>query len=76
MGWMWGPSVQGYFESIANSGGPSVEQQKAEVEKNIPLRRIPPDSECAKAAIFFASDYSSVITGAQLDVNGGEFLAH
>jgi hypothetical protein len=26
------------------------------------------------AAIFFASDYSRVITGAALDVNGGEFM--
>ena len=76
MGWMWGPSVQGHFEYVASQGGASVEEQKKAVEQHIPLRRMPPDSECAKAAIFFASDYSGVVTGAQLDVNGGEFLPH
>ena len=28
----------------------------------------------AKAAIFFGSDYASVVTGAALDVNGGEYM--
>ena len=33
---------------------------------------IPTDDDCANAAVFFASDLSSVITGQALDVNGGE----
>lgn len=76
MGWMWGPPVQHYFESIARRGGGSVHGPRAEIEKNIPLRAIPDDADCAKAAIFLASDYARAITGAALDVNGGEYLPH
>ena len=76
MGWMWGPSVEGYFKMAEEAGGPTVEQQKAAVAANIPLRRIPDDADCAKAAIFLGSDYAHAVTGAALDVNGGEYLPH
>ena len=76
MGWMWGPPVQGYFESLAKHGGPDVHGPRAAIEENIPLGGIPDDADCAKAAIFLASDYACAITGAALDVNGGEYMAH
>ena len=53
---------------------PPKEELRAEVTRNIPLGVIPDDGECAKAAVFLASDYASVVTGAALDVNGGEFM--
>ena len=74
MGWMWGPSVEGYFAWQASETGRTQEELISEVTKNIPLGVIPEDGECAKAALFFASDYASVVTGASLDVNGGEFM--
>lgn len=74
MGWMWGTPVQNYMEHAAGEYGTTIEAMKADIAKNIPLGRIPEDGECAKAAIFFASDYAGVVTGAGLDVNGGEFL--
>lgn len=74
MGWMWGPPVQGFLETSARQRGISLEQAKAEVAANIPLRRIPEDGECANAALFLASDMASAITGAVLDVNGGEYI--
>jgi NAD(P)-dependent dehydrogenase (short-subunit alcohol dehydrogenase family) len=74
MGWMWGPSVEGYFAWQAQTTGKSQEELIAEVTRSIPLGVIPDDGECAKAAIFFGSDYSSVVTGAALDVNGGEYM--
>ncbi|MEM1112416.1 MAG: SDR family oxidoreductase [Pseudomonadota bacterium] len=74
MGWMWGPAVEGYFAWQAQDSGRPQEELIAEVTENIPLGLIPDDGECAKAAMFFASDYSSVVTGAGLDVNGGEFM--
>jgi NAD(P)-dependent dehydrogenase (short-subunit alcohol dehydrogenase family) len=76
MGWMWGPPVEGYLQGLAQHTGQSMETLKSEVEKNIPLGNIPEDADCAKAAIFLASDYSCAITGAQLDVNGGEHTPH
>jgi NAD(P)-dependent dehydrogenase (short-subunit alcohol dehydrogenase family) len=74
MGWMWGPNVAGYFAWQAQTTGRPQEELIAEVAKNIPLGAIPDDGECAKAALFLASDYASVVTGAALDVNGGEFM--
>ncbi len=76
MGWMWGPPVESYMRSQAEATGATVEQLKAEVAKNIPLGRIPEDGDCAKAVIFLASDYACAITGAALDVNGGEYIPH
>ena len=40
----------------------------------LPLGVIPDDGDCAKAALFFGSDYANVVTGAALDVNGGEYM--
>tara|TARA_R110002049_G_scaffold101841_3_gene246987 strand:- start:4078 stop:4866 length:789 start_codon:yes stop_codon:yes gene_type:complete len=74
MGWMWGPSVEGYFKWQAQATGKSQEALIAEVAGNIPLGVIPDDGDCARAALFFGSDYSTVVTGASLDVNGGEYM--
>jgi NAD(P)-dependent dehydrogenase (short-subunit alcohol dehydrogenase family) len=74
MGWMWGPNVEMYFNWQSRSTGRSQEELIAEVVENIPLGEIPDDGECAKAALFFGSDYSKVVTGAALDVNGGEYM--
>lgn len=74
MGWMWGPNVEMYFDWQSQSTGRRKEELIAEVAGNIPLGEIPDDGECAKAALFFGSDYSRVVTGAALDVNGGEYM--
>jgi NAD(P)-dependent dehydrogenase (short-subunit alcohol dehydrogenase family) len=71
-GWMWGPSVEGYFKMMESQTGKSTQDSYDEIAKEIPLGEIPPDDDCANAAVFFASDLSSVITGQSLDVNGGE----
>ena len=44
-------------------------------ESEVPIGHIPPEEDCAKAIYFFLSDYSSEITGAILDVNGGDWVA-
>ncbi|MBN7797491.1 SDR family oxidoreductase [Parahaliea mediterranea] len=74
MGWMWGPSVEGYFDWQAGDSGRPKEELIAEVCRHIPLGRIPDDGDCAKAAVFLASDYAAAVTGAALDVNGGEYM--
>jgi NAD(P)-dependent dehydrogenase (short-subunit alcohol dehydrogenase family) len=71
-GWMWGPSVQGYFAMMESQTGKTVQESYDEIASEIALGEIPPDDDCANAAVFFASDLSSVITGQALDVNGGE----
>lgn len=74
MGWMWGPNVEGYFDWWAGESGRPKEELIAEVSRNIPIGHIPDDGDCAKAAVFLASDYAAAVTGAALDVNGGEFM--
>ena len=74
MGWMMGPPVEGYLRDAAGKQGTTVEAMAKGIARSIPLGRIPDDADCAKAALFLASDYACVVTGAALDVNGGEFL--
>lgn len=74
MGWMWGAPVQGYVEHMARAQGVSEQKVVDAIAANIPLRRLVTDDECARAALFLLSDYASAITGAIIDVNGGEAL--
>ena len=39
-----------------------------------PLGRIPTDEACAGAILYLLSSYASEVTGATLDVNGGEHM--
>ncbi len=74
MGWMWGDAVERSLSVAAEAQGRSLDDLKAQVAAGIPLGHIPEDGDCAGAAIFFASSLSRAITGASLDVNGGEYM--
>lgn len=73
-GWMWGAPVESYVKGAAAARKVGEEVIIKEIAANIPLGRIVTDTECARAALFLLSDYASAITGAILDVNGGEFI--
>ena len=73
-GWMWGEPVQAVVRQTADARGVSEEQVRAEFSAGIPGGRMPGDEECARAALFLASDYASAVNGAQLDANGGEIM--
>lgn len=75
MGWMWGAPVQGFIPHMAAAQNMSEQEVIAQVAARIPVGHIPTDDDCAKAALFMVSDYARAITGAALDVNGGEFMA-
>ncbi|MBF8720532.1 MULTISPECIES: SDR family oxidoreductase [Pseudomonas] len=74
-GWMWGEPVQAVVRQSAEARGISEAQAKAEFSASIPGGRMRTDDECARAALFLASDYASAINGAQLDANGGELMS-
>lgn len=73
-GWMWGAPAQGYFKANAAATGVSEQTQIDAVASKIALRKIPVDADCAKTTLFLLSDYSNVVTGASIDVNGGEYM--
>jgi NAD(P)-dependent dehydrogenase (short-subunit alcohol dehydrogenase family) len=75
MGWLWGAPLQGYIAHQAQSTGVPEQEIMAPIIARIPLGVIPPDEDCAKSALFFVSDYSSMVTGTVLDVNGGEYMS-
>ena len=74
-GCSWGQPVEMYVNYSAEAMGVSPDTVIAGVTKDIPLGLIPDDSDCANAALFLISDLAKVITGANLDVNGGEFMS-
>ena len=49
-------------------------EQRAELGASFPLRRIGQPADVAAAALFLASDASSWITGATLDIAGGKIM--
>jgi len=73
-GWMWGQTVEQGFKARAAAEGRTVEDIRAEVATAIPIGDIPEDGDCAKAIIALASDYFSIVTGACLELSGGEYL--
>lgn len=52
-----------------------TETQKKDILRSIPLGRLSTPEEQAKVVVFLASDDSSYITGAVIDVNGGRLMA-
>jgi NAD(P)-dependent dehydrogenase (short-subunit alcohol dehydrogenase family) len=74
MGWMDGPGVRMYLGMTAHQRGVSEQDVYHEIASANPLGRIPPDEACAGAVLFLLSTHSSEITGATLDVNGGEYM--
>jgi NAD(P)-dependent dehydrogenase (short-subunit alcohol dehydrogenase family) len=71
MGWMDGVPLQQFFAGMGE-GGEAFRKHRA---SEVPVGHIPPDKDCAKAVYFLLSDYASEITGAMLDVNGGDWVA-
>lgn len=74
MGWIGGHSVFQFIDNQVAAGRPR-EEVVDEITARIPLGIIPPEDDCAKAVLFFLSDYAKVVSGASLDVNGGQYMA-
>jgi NAD(P)-dependent dehydrogenase (short-subunit alcohol dehydrogenase family) len=56
------------------TAGKLTEEMKVDILKGIPLNRLGDAADVAKACLFLASDLSSYVTGATLDVNGGMLI--
>ena len=74
MGWLDGPGVRFYLTMTAEEKGISEQDVYDDIASRNPLGRIPTDEACAGAILMLLSGYSSEVTGAVLDVNGGEYM--
>jgi NAD(P)-dependent dehydrogenase (short-subunit alcohol dehydrogenase family) len=74
LGWLDGPGVRFYLRMTAEQRGVTEQVVYDEIAARNPLGRIPTDEDCAGAVLFLLSRLASEVTGAVLDVNGGEFL--
>jgi NAD(P)-dependent dehydrogenase (short-subunit alcohol dehydrogenase family) len=73
-GWTITPPARAWLEQQEAEGGPSVDQSIATVAAGVALKRVPGDTECAHAALAFCADHMAIVTGATLDVNGGDYM--
>lgn len=74
IGWTMSAPAKAWLESEAARGGPSVAEAEAEIAATMALGRVPSDAECARGILVFLSDTLSSVTGATLDINGGDYL--
>ena len=72
-GYIWGETLQAYFEHQAGKYGTTADQIYQATAANSDLKRLPTEDEVASAIMFMASDLSSGISGQTLDVNCGEY---
>ena len=74
MGWLDGPGVRFYLTMTADEKGITEQEVYDDIASNIPVGRIPTDEACAGAILYLLSPYASEVTGATIDVNGGEYM--
>ncbi len=72
-GYIWGPTLKGYFEHQATKYGIGADEIYAHTAANTDLRRLPEPDQIADAAVFLASPMAAAVTGQCLDVNCGEY---
>ena len=71
-GYIWGPTIQRYFQAEAERRRVDEQTVYNEAAANSALNKIATPQEIAQAVIFFAYERSAAITGQSLDVNCGE----
>ncbi|AXT86733.1 carbonyl reductase [Aeromicrobium sp. A1-2] len=74
LGWLDGPGVRFFLTMTAEASGISEQEVYDDIASRNPLNRIPADEACAGAVLYLLSSLASEVTGAIIDVNGGEYM--
>jgi NAD(P)-dependent dehydrogenase (short-subunit alcohol dehydrogenase family) len=75
-GYIDGDALQDFFEYQAGEEGITADAFRQRIiDKELALDFIPHSKDIADTVLFFVSDMSRAVTGATLDVNGGERIA-
>jgi NAD(P)-dependent dehydrogenase (short-subunit alcohol dehydrogenase family) len=73
-GYIWGPALERYFQSLAAQQGTPAQAVYDEIAARTSLGHIPTSDEIAGAVVFLASDLSCALTGQAIDANGGHYF--
>jgi NAD(P)-dependent dehydrogenase (short-subunit alcohol dehydrogenase family) len=73
-GYIWGDSVEWYFNFLAEKQGVTFQEVYDEVASETCLGYLPSSEEIAGAVVFFASDLAKAVTGQSIGVNAGHWF--
>lgn len=74
MGWIHGAPVEDHIEREVAAGA-SRAVVVGGITQDIPIGAIPGEADCARGVLMLLSDHARVISGATLDINGGQWMA-
>jgi NAD(P)-dependent dehydrogenase (short-subunit alcohol dehydrogenase family) len=73
-GYIWGDSVEWYFNHQAEKRGVTFQEVYDEVASETCLGYLPSSEEIAGAVVFFASGLAKAVTGQSIGVNAGHWF--
>jgi len=73
-GYIWGDSVEWYFNHLAGERGTTFQEVYDEVAAETCLGYLPSSEEIAGTVVFFASPLAKAVTGQSLGVNAGHWF--
>ncbi|MFI7232723.1 SDR family oxidoreductase [Nonomuraea angiospora] len=73
-GWIAGDVLDDWMRTRATAEGVPFEEILARDVSAMALRRVATEEDVARAVLYLASDHAKAITGATIDVNGGQLF--
>lgn len=74
LGWTWGSATAARVKRLADELGTTVAALKSDITESIALGYIPEEADCARTVLMLLAGPAAVMTGAFIDINGGEFI--
>lgn len=74
MGYIGGPTVDQTIVAWAQAQGKSEAEIEQSIAGDISIGKIPPGPDCARGVLMLASPWAAAISGAILDINGGDAM--